>query len=390
MACFLHVTLPPTAHFRAATLPHGRAKGKRRAPLLRLSADYGGVRFAAASRLYNDSCFKRRKPLRIGITYDLRTDYLAAGYSMEETAEFDSVETIDAIERTLGHLGHETQRIGRLEQLRLRLARGERWHMVFNIAEGLSGVDREARVPALLEACGVPCTFSGAPVLTAGLHKGTSKRMARLAGIPTADFEVVATPEGAEKCRLPMPLFVKPVAEGSSKGITAANVVADQQELVDRCGALLERYRQPVLLETYLPGREFTVGIVGTGERAKVLGVMEILHGPGAEAGGYTYANKANFSASVRYEMATDGTALRTGAMALQAWRSMGGRDAGRMDMRCDANGEPHFLEVNPLAGLHPESSDLPILCRLTGVRYEDLIGSILTSACRRLPRSLA
>ena len=326
--------------------------------------------------------------MRIGITYDLRTDYLAAGYGMEDTAEFDSVETIDAIESALRALGCETVRIGHLGQLQLRLAKGERWTMVFNIAEGLSGADREARVPALLEERGVPCTFSEARVLKAGLHKGTSKRLARKSGVRTADYEVVTTLAAAEQCRLPMPLFVKPVAEGSSKGITAANVVANRRQLVIMCGALLERYRQPVLLETYLPGREFTVGLVGTGEQAKVLGVMEILHDTGAEAGGYTYANKINFSGCVRYELATDWPALQAGHMALRAWRFMGGRDAGRVDMRCDASGNPHFLEVNPLAGLHPDNSDLPILCQLTGIRYADLIDSILSSACLRLPLS--
>ena len=327
--------------------------------------------------------------MRIGITYDLRADYLAAGYGMEDTAEFDSLETIEAIEAALRTWGCETVRIGHLGQLRLRLAGGERWPMVFNIAEGLCGADREARVPALLESYGVPCTFSDARVLAAGLHKGTSKRLAKRAGVPTADFEVAATPAAAQRCRLPMPLFVKPVAEGSSKGITAANVVANRRELVTRCDQLLERYRQPVLLETYLPGREFTVGLAGTGERAKVLAVMEILHRPGAEAGGYTYANKTDFGACVRYALATDGTARLAAAMALRAWRFIGGRDAGRVDLRCDTNGNPHFLEVNPLAGLHPEDSDLPILCRLSGIRYDDLVGSILRSACRRLRRSL-
>ena len=324
--------------------------------------------------------------MRIGITYDLRTEYLAAGYSMEDTAEFDSVETIDAIDTVLRNLGHETERIGHMGQLGQRLASGGQWQMVFNIAEGLWGDDREARVPALLKAYGVPCTFSDPRVLTAALHKGKSKQLARRAGVRTADFEVVATPAQAEQSHLSMPLFVKPVSEGSSKGITAANVVTSRQQLIHRCGALLERYRQPVIVETYLPGREFTVGLVGTGECARVLGVMEILYGPGAEAGGYTYANKANFEACVQYELATDSKALLAGAMALQAWRFMGGRDAGRVDLRCDANGDPHFLEVNPLAGLHPESSDLPILCRLTGIMYEELIALILSSASRRTP----
>ena len=323
--------------------------------------------------------------MHIGITYDLRTDYLAAGYSLDDTAEFDCVDTVAAIERALQRMGHETERIGHVGRLRARLAVGARWGMVFNIAEGLRGADREARVPALLEGCGVPYTFSGSRVLTAGLHKGMSKRLARHAGVRTADFEVVASLQDAEQCRLPMPLFVKPVAEGSSKGITAANVVASRRALARRCGELLARYRQPVLVETYLPGREFTVGIVGTGGRAEVLGVMEVLCGDGAEPGGYSYVNKVNFQTCVQYELATDETARRAGAMALRVWRYLGCRDAGRVDLRCDANGEPHFLEVNPLAGLHPRHSDMPILCRLTGVGLEGLIDLIVASARLRV-----
>ena len=322
--------------------------------------------------------------LHIGITYDLRTDYLAAGYSLEDTAEFDSVETIAAIERALQRMGHETEHIGHAGLLRTRLADGARWGMVFNIAEGLRGADREARVPALLEGCGVPYTFSDARVLTAGLHKGMSKRLARCAGVRTADFEVAASLQDAEQCGLSMPLFVKPVAEGSSKGITAANLVASRQALVRRCGELLARYRQPVLVETYLPGREFTVGIVGTGGRAEVLGVMEVWCGDGAEPGGYSYVNKVNFQTCVQYELATDETARRAGTMALRVWRYLGCRDAGRVDLRCDANGEPHFLEVNPLAGLHPRHSDLPNLCRLAGVGFEGLIDLIVASALLR------
>lgn len=323
--------------------------------------------------------------MRIGITYDLRMDYLAAGYSLEDTAEFDSLETVVAIEQALRGMGHEAERIGHIGRLQTRLARGARWEMVFNIAEGLRGADREARVPALLEDCGVPYTFSDPRVLTAALDKGMSKRLARDAGARTADFEVVTSLADAERCGLPLPLFLKPVAEGSSKGITAANVARNRRALARRCGVLLARHRQPVLVETYLPGREFTVGIVGTGERAEVLGVLEILYSDGAEPGGYSYANKANFQARVRYELATDETAWRAGAMALRVWRSMGCRDAGRVDLRCDASGEPQFLEVNPLAGLHPRHSDLPILCRLAGLGYAGLMDLIVASARRRV-----
>jgi len=161
--------------------------------------------------------------VKIGITYDLRDDYLAEGYSAEETLEFDRADTIDAIEQTLQYLGYPTVRIGNIKSLIKRLAAGDRWDMVFNIAEGLEGLGREAQVPALLDAYKIPYTFSDPLILSLTLHKGMTKHVIRDLRIPTPDFVVIEKKGDIDKIALPFPLFAKPVAEGTSKGITAAS-----------------------------------------------------------------------------------------------------------------------------------------------------------------------
>jgi D-alanine-D-alanine ligase len=321
--------------------------------------------------------------VRIGFTYDLRDDYLREGYTEEETAELDAAETIDAIEAELSSLGHAVDRIGGVKALTRRLAAGERWDLVFNYAEGLFGYAREAQVPALLDAYQIPYTFSDGLVFAMTLHKGMAKHVVRDLGIPTPDFAVVSAESDVARVNLPYPLFVKPVAGGSSVGVSAASYVADSRALAATCRDLLGKYHQPALVETFLPGRELTVGIVGTGSRARVLGVMEVILTPDAEAVGYSYSNKKLVRA--RYEIVNDRTAGEAAEIALQAWNGLGCRDSGRVDCRCDRDGHPQFLEVNPLAGLHPILGDLVILAGLVGVPYSRLIESIVASACERL-----
>jgi D-alanine-D-alanine ligase len=323
--------------------------------------------------------------MKIGITYDLRHEYLAAGFSEEDTAEFDRLETIEAIERTLQQLGYTTERIGHVRQLAACLVHGTRWDLVFNIAEGLCGFGREAQVPALLDAFGMPYTFSDPLVLSLALHKGMAKHVMRAIDVPTPAYAVVETAADIDLVELPLPLFAKPVAEGTSKGISAASKIRTYEELRAVCTRLLRLYRQPVLVETFLPGREFTVGIVGTGKHARALGVMEVLLLAAAEPDAYSYTNKACYEASVRYQLADDAVAGRAAELALQAWRGLGCRDGGRVDLRCDAHEHPYFLEVNPLPGLHPKHSDLPILSRLLGLSYTTLLDMIMESALQRL-----
>lgn len=321
----------------------------------------------------------------VGLTYDLRDDYLAEGYSEEETAEFDRAETIDAVEDTLCSLSYRTERIGHARALVGRLAAGARWDLVFNIAEGLRGYGRESLVPALLEAYGIPYVFSDPLVLSLTLHKGVCKRVIRDLGISTPDFAVVEKETDIAAVGLPFPLFVKPVAEGTGKGITGDSVIRSPEALERVCRHLLKTYGQPVLVERFLSGREFTVGVVGTGEEAETVGVMEVILLAEAEKEVYSYINKEYCEQLVRYRLADDAEARRAAAVALDAWRGLGCRDGGRVDLRSDERGEPHFMEVNPLAGLHPEHSDLPILCTLGGIPYRDLMARIMRSALRRI-----
>ncbi|MHB8830427.1 MAG: D-alanine--D-alanine ligase family protein [Syntrophales bacterium] len=323
--------------------------------------------------------------MKIGITYDLRDDYKAAGFTDEETAEFDSVETIAAIDTTLRELGFDTERIGNIRMLAPRLVSGERWDFVFNIAEGLKGFGREAQIPALLEAWDIPCAFSDPLVLALTLHKGMTKRVIRDLGIPTPDFAVVETVSEVVALNMAFPLFAKPVAEGTGKGITPASKIEEPGQLARVCSELLTTFRQPVLIETFLPGREFTVGIIGTGTDAYVPAVMEVLFTKNAKQDSYSYANKEEWKGRIEYRLAEDETAAAAAKTALAAWRGLGCRDGGRIDLRADANGVPNFIELNPLAGLRPGHSDLPILCELAGMPYRELISGIVQSALKRL-----
>lgn len=323
--------------------------------------------------------------MKIGITYDLRDEYLAEGYTFEDTAEFDRADTIDSIETTLQKLGYETCRIGNVKSLIQRLASGERWDMVFNIAEGMKGFGREAQVPAILDAYSIPYTFSDPLVLCLTLHKGMTKHIIRDLGIPTPEFAIIEKEEDIAHISIPPPLFAKPVAEGTSKGITAASKVTSQQELFRLCRSLLSTFKQPVIVERFLPGREFTVGIVGTGEDAVVLGVMEVHLNENAEHDVYSYTNKEYCEELVEYRLANNSMAKIARGTALAAWRGLGCRDAGRVDLRADEHGIPHFLEINPLAGLHPSHSDLPIICSLVGISYHRLIKMIVDSALKRV-----
>jgi len=320
----------------------------------------------------------------VGITYDLREDYLKEGYTEEETAEFDQLSTIDAIDQTLRGLGFLTDRIGHIRTLARRLARGDRWDIVFNIAEGMYGLGREAQIPALLDAYGIPYTFSDALVLGFTLHKGLTKHVLNDLGIPTAEFVVVTHESDCANIRLPLPLFVKPVAEGTGKGITVTSKVRSRRQLSALCRKLLKRYNQPVIVERFLPGREFTVGIIGTGKDARAVGVLEIGLRAKAERGVYSYINKEYCEELVDYFLVHDEEAMQAKKVALAAWRALGCQDAGRVDLRSDGKGKPHFLEVNPLAGLHPTHSDLPILCNLAGMSYRRLIRAIMDSALKR------
>ncbi|UCG99937.1 MAG: D-alanine--D-alanine ligase [Deltaproteobacteria bacterium] len=323
--------------------------------------------------------------MRIGITYDLREDYLAKGLSEEETAEFDPDETIQAIQQCLQDLGYETGRIGNIKNLTGRLVAGDRWDMVFNIAEGFRGFGREAQVPALLEAYDIPYTFSDPMVLSLTLHKAMTKRVVHDLGVPTPDFYVIEQQSDVAKVDLSFPLFAKPVAEGTGKGINAASKTWNQSQLLSVCTRLITTYKQPVLIENFLPGREFTVGIMGSGKDAVAIGVLEVILRENAEPDAYSYLNKERCESLVEYRLAEDTMAEMAKEIALTSWRGLGCRDAGRIDIRADTDGILNFLEVNPLPGLHPQHSDLCIIANRVGMAYRALIEAIVHSAITRI-----
>ena len=322
----------------------------------------------------------RSSSLKIGVTYDLRDDYRALGFSEEDSAEFDAEETIAALCGALAELGHRPERIGNVRALTAALAKGARWDCVFNICEGVKGVAREAQVPALLEAFDIPYVFSDPLTLALALDKAMAKRVVRDAGVPVADFAVIEGPDDIARVNLPFPLFLKPNSEGSGKGVDAHSRVEDRAGLERVARDLLCRFRQPVLVEEYLPGREFTVGILGTGEGTRALGVMEIVPGEkfvGRE-GKLALKNKEEWVGKLTVHRATGPEAEAAAAVALAAWRALRCRDGGRCDIRQGSDGGPRFIEVNPLAGIRPGYSDLCFIADFEGLRHRDLIGAFL------------
>ena len=330
--------------------------------------------------------------MKIGLVYDLRRDYLEMGYSEEETAEFDSEDTIEQLTLTLELLGYEVDQIGNILSLVSRLATGQRWDLVFNISEGLKGRSREAQVPALLEAYGIPYTFSDPLTLSLSLDKALAKRVLRDAGIPTPWFFVVESREDFNKeIFVPSwPLFVKPLSEGTGKGVDERSIVRNMDELRKRAFFIIEQFSQPALVETYLPGREFTVGILGTGASARAVGVLEVSLLENAEQEVYSYINKERCEELVEYVLAEDPEIVEEASrIALDVYRVLGCRDAGRIDLRTNGMGRLECIEANPLAGLNPGHSDLPILCAKAGMSYSQLISGIVESAANRIAGSM-
>ena len=326
--------------------------------------------------------------MKIGLTYDLKDDYKNAGLDPETIAEFDSIDTVEGIETVLQDIGFETVRIGHIKNLVGKLAAGERWDLVFNITEGLYGIAREAQVPALLEAYQIPCTFSDAAAMSLMLDKGMTKLALREHGIATAPFKVVKSPADLKNIDMPYPLFAKPLAEGTGKGITAKSRIENAAQLKATCDYLLQRFDQPVLVEAFLPGREFTVGMLGTNQTARVIGIMEIIVAETNGAGDYGYANKTDWFDHISYPMLDQNkepTLFKAiHDISIASWNALNCRDGGRLDIRCDANDVPYILEINPLAGLRPGFSDLVNLADMAGMNHPALIRNIITETLRR------
>lgn len=336
--------------------------------------------------------------MRLGLTFNLKPEVgPALGEPIDRFEEFDSVETVDAIDRALRSLGHEVERLGWGPELLAELAgrpAGRRIDGVFNFAEGVGGRGRESQVPALLELLGIPNTGSGPFALALALDKGVAKIFAASHGIRTAPFQLVGADEALGAVDLAYPLFVKPVAEGSSMGIRKDSVCHDESSLRERVAQLQRDYRQAVLIEEFLAGDEYTVGVIGNGATAEVVGVMQVTpSAPDEREFVYSLEVKRDYLNQVRYVMTDELLASgRIDAARLEAVRQLAldvhrvfaCRDVSRVDIRCDRRGEPNFIEVNPLPGLNPVHSDLVIIARGHGWSYDQLIGRIIAAAIQR------
>ncbi len=345
-----------------------------------------------------------RRALRIAVLANRKHSVdVASDAPPDALAEYDAEETVEAILQALNSVGHSPFFL-EADQTLLDTLRETQPDICFNIAEGLRGDSRESHVPALLEMLDIPYTGSGVLTHAISLDKAATKRIWRDCGLPTAPFQVFDRAGIALNSGLSYPLFVKPVREGSGMGIDPGSIVRSERELHDRVAWVIATYRQPALAEPFLPGREFTVGLVGNvlsqehGGRGgfydsrgyRVLPVLEIDTGKGAVQGIYNAQAK---SYAIESESAPgylcpadipEDLETRLQELAVAAFEAVGGLDVGRVDFRMGTDEAPYLLEINTLPGLNPLVSDIVIASHAAGIAYETLIVAILDLARER------
>lgn len=333
--------------------------------------------------------------MKIGIAFDLRAEQVPDPSLPDDMLEeYDSEATVVAIESALAQLGHASQRLGGGRAFLQRVLAADRdIDLVFNIAEGRGTRSREAQVPAVCEMLTLPCTGSDPLSLALCLDKALAKRVAASHGVPTPAFCLVDDVDAVAHSVWPaLPAIAKLNAEGSSIGVRRDARCTTRAQLLERVRGLLAAYRAPVLVEQFLSGVEVTVGILGTGATARIAGSMEIAprHAV-AVPFVYSIEAKRNYRQEVDYFVPPRlpaQLAAATEQLALAAYRALGCRDVGRVDMRLDSAGQAQLIEINPLPGLHPQEGDLPVLWHRGGQAYVDLIRAILEAAMQRCAKA--
>ncbi len=327
----------------------------------------------------------RKQPLKVGFTFNVKRVTPVEGVD-ESEAEYDSPKTIAAIHEALASFGHAVIDLEATPQLPTRVVAAAP-DVVFNMAEGVLGRNRESQVPALLELLGVPYTGSDPAALAMALDKELAKRLVAAAGVATPAWFLAQTGRERLPRELSFPAIVKPVTEGSSKGVVPKSVVENEREAREVAREMIERYQQPALVEGYLPGREFTVGLLGE-RNPRVLPPMEIVFlDKRRKRPVYAFEHKQDWSKEIRYDTPAKVDAAlerELAKAALTAFHALGCRDVARVDLRLDAAGRVNFVELNPLPGLSPGWSDLCLIAASAGIEYRDLIGRILAPAIRR------
>ena len=330
---------------------------------------------------------RKTGPLRVGFAYNVKRIKPTDDGMEDSEAEYDSPSTLQAIREAIASWGHEVIDLEANPELPTVLAVTP-LDLVFNIAEGFKGRNREAQVPSLLELLDIPYTGSDPATLSLALDKALAKKIVRQHGIHTPNFQIFTT--GKERLNrefTDFPLMVKPVAEGSSKGVVSKSVVQNEAELRDVVREMVSKYQQPALVEEYIRGREFTVGLLGE-RRPRVLPPMEIVFVDTDDPNPvYSFQHKLDWNDRIRYDVPAklepnQTEKLRTAARG--AFMALGCRDVARIDFKMDARGRFYFLECNPLPGLTPGWSDLVLIAQGAGMDYRALIGEILSGAIRR------
>jgi D-alanine-D-alanine ligase len=321
--------------------------------------------------------------VNVGLTFDLRPEsgrkYVCGD---DHGVEWDKESTIHKLAATIVELGHKVTLIGDVNKMLANVRCIRRLDIVFNVCEGAGAMSREGQVPAILDALGVPYTFADPLAMCMCLHKPTTKHMLIQGKIPTPNFVVVNSVDELNMLELPsFPVIVKPAHEGTSKGIDAKAIVDNKWDLEVRVKFVLETYNQCALVEEFINGDDVTVAILGTGSDAKIIG-SAIIHLKDLQSKLYGIREKELCEELVEYEVGVPSAEI--GEMALRAFKIMGCRDAGRVDFIISNEAKPVVLEVNPLPGLHPSHSDLPIIAHGMGLSYVQLIDAILNSALKR------
>ena len=327
--------------------------------------------------------------MKIGLSYDLKESVapFIAGQPDDALEEYDSTETVEALQAAIESRGHSVVKLGGGREFLNRILR-EKVDFVFNISEGLGSYrSREAQVPAVLEMLDIPYSGADPQCLAICLDKNLTKKIVSWEGIRTPRWRVISDDHcNIEWESLSFPVFVKPVWEGSSKGIRLSSLITGPEQLKTVVMALLQKYHQPVLVEEFIAGDEVTVGMVGNSP-PRIIGIMRIV--PRQKNANFVYSLevKRDYEKLVDYECPAHlgaETLRQIQESSRKIFQVLECRDFARLDFRVSTDGQPYFLEINPLAGLNPRSSDLIIMGRLLGIQYREMIGSILDAALGR------
>jgi len=309
-------------------------------------------------------------------------------------AEWDTWETINAVKDALAVYNNVT--LVEADENAFEKLREVKPDIVFNIAEGFNGVSREAQIPAILDMLNIPYTGSDPLTLATCLDKARTKEILSYHKIPNAKFLLVHDAEQLNKEKFSYPLMVKPVSEGSSKGIFTSSFVKNSDELYSEVKRILNEYNQPALVEEFLPGREFTAAIIGNGADARVLPIVEIMYNDFPEDFIPIYSYEAKwildtkenplevFSCPAEIDKSLEKKIKDT---VLRTFNILRCRDWSRIDIRLDKKGEPNIIEVNPLPGILPnpeENSCFPKAARAAGMDYVTMINAVLYAAVKR------